>query len=132
MELIREINDKIRVRSARDIYSYFKEFETEDREYFITVGLNTKNEVLYREIVTIGTLDASIVHPREAFKKAIMCSAKSIIIAHNHPSGDTTPSRDDEEVTRNIKKAGEILNIPLLDHIIIGEKYYSFAEHDEI
>lgn len=91
-----------------------------DREMFVVVLLDTKLVPIGTNIVSIGTLDASLAHPREVFKPAILLGAKSILVAHNHPSGDPTPSRDDIAITRRLEKAGEILGIQVLDHIIIG------------
>ena len=83
--------------------------------------MNTKNQVLAIKTVSVGDLSSSIVHPREVFKDAVLASAASLIIAHNHPSGDPTPSAEDIAVTRRLMDAGEILGIELLDHIIIGD-----------
>ena len=132
MKLIKEQKAEYVIKCANDVYRYLKEFKNEDREYFIVLGLNTKNKVLYREIVHIGTLNGSIIHPRETFKKAIIMSCNSIIIAHNHPSGDTAPSEEDIKITKTMKKAGELLQIKVLDHIIIGDEYYSFQESESI
>jgi len=118
MELIKEINDGKEISNPEDVYKYLEEFINEDREYFIVLGLTIKNKVLYRDIVSIGTLDCSTLHPRETFKSACMKSASKIIIAHNHPSGDPNPSN---EVFYDFKKAGEILGIEIIDGIIIGE-----------
>lgn len=90
------------------------------KEHFITLLLDTKNHIISKETISIGTLNASIVHPREVFKPAIKKSVSAIILVHNHPSGDTTPSNEDIKVTRRLIKAGEILGIDVLDHIIIG------------
>jgi DNA repair protein RadC len=78
--------------------------------------------------VSVGSLNQSIVHPRELFKTALLSSAAAIILVHNHPSGDPTPSREDIEITRRLKEAGEILGVKLLDHIIVGSSYLSFTE----
>ena len=129
MEIIREIKEDYMITKAEDVYNYLEEFKNEDREHFIVVGLDTKNKPCYREIVSMGTLNSSLIHPREVFKKAIMMSCNSIIIAHNHPSGDTKPSKEDIEATRKLKKAGEIIQIPILDHVIIGSDYYSMKEN---
>lgn len=108
---------------------YMEEFRHLRQEYFKVIFLDTKNNVIADENISIGTLNASIVHPREVFKNAVKRSANSIIAMHNHPSGDPTPSREDIEITRRIKKAGELLGITLLDHIIIGDhQYISFKE----
>ena len=100
-----------------------------DREHFCTLLLNTKHEVLAKETVSIGTLNTSVVHPRELFKFAVKRSAAALILVHNHPSGDPTPSREDREITTRLKEAGAIIGIEILDHIIIGDnKFVSFKE----
>ncbi|MBO8172541.1 MAG: DNA repair protein RadC [Bacillaceae bacterium] len=94
------------------------------KEHFICLFLNTKNRVISRKTIFVGSLNASIVHPREIFKEAIRQSSASIICAHNHPSGDPTPSREDINVTKRLVKAGDIVGIDVLDHIIIGDTSY--------
>ena len=89
-------------------------------EQFCVITLDTKLKVIGFHVITSGTLDASLVHPREVFQPAILCNASAIIAVHNHPSGDTTPSRQDHEVTERLKKAGEILGINLIDHFVVG------------
>ena len=103
---------------------------TPDREMFIVLALNTRNKINGIHTVSVGSLDTSIVHPREVFKFAILANASSIIVAHNHPSGDTTPSSDDIELTKRLKQASEILAIDLLDHIVLGHdgQYLSFRD----
>lgn len=91
-----------------------------DREHFFCIGLNAKNKVQFIDLVSLGTLTGSLVHPRETFRLAVSKGIASIVVAHNHPSGDTTPSRDDIAVTERLKKAGEILGIQVLDHVITG------------
>jgi DNA repair protein RadC len=99
------------------------------QEHFLTLHLNTKNRLLGTETVTIGTLDASLVHPREVFKAAIRQSSAALILAHNHPSGDPRPSQEDISLTRRLRESGELLGIPILDHVIIGnQNYYSMRE----
>ena len=95
-----------------------------DREHFVIVLLNRKNGIIGINTVSVGDLSFSIVHPREVFKPAIVAGAASIILAHNHPSGDPKPSLDDVRVTKRIKEAGDILGIEVLDHIIIGDGCY--------
>jgi DNA repair protein RadC len=92
-----------------------------DREHFWTLALNTKNRLLRIIEVSVGSLNASIVHPRELFKDAVRVSAASIVVVHNHPSGDPTPSGADIQLTRRIVKAGDVLGIEVLDHVVIGE-----------
>ena len=100
-----------------------------DREKFIALLLDTKNHVVAANTVSIGTVNASLVHPREIFKVALLCNASAVILAHNHPSGNPTPSSEDIDITNRLKKAGEILGIEVLDHIIIGDNTWtSFKE----
>ncbi len=100
-----------------------------DRENFVVVLLNTRNEVIGTPLVSVGTLSASLVHPREVFKPAIRASAASVVLAHNHPSGQVEPSREDREVTGRLEQCAEILGIEVLDHVIVGDGYYSMKEH---
>jgi DNA repair protein RadC len=100
-----------------------------DRENFIAMLLNTKNEVIGTPTVSVGTLSDSLVHPREVFKPAIRASAASVILAHNHPSGNAEPSWEDREVTKRLARAAELLDIALLDHVIIGDGCFSMKEH---
>jgi DNA repair protein RadC len=101
-----------------------------DRENFVVVLLNTKNEVLESPTVSVGTLSSTLVHPREVFRPAIRASAASVVLAHNHPSGKMEPSREDREVTSRIGEAAKILGIEVLDHVILGDGYFSMKEHD--
>jgi DNA repair protein RadC len=106
-----------------------------DREHFWTVGLNTKNRIKYIELVSLGSLTAAFIHPRETYRLAVHEGVASIIVGHNHPSGETTPSREDFLITEKLKEAGDILGIKLLDHVIIGndtEDYHSFASQGRI
>ncbi|MDO8725917.1 MAG: DNA repair protein RadC [Candidatus Methanoperedens sp.] len=104
-----------------------------NKEFFMALYLNTKNGVLKQEVISIGSLNANIVHPREIFKAACMISASSIIVAHNHPSGDPTPSREDIEITKKLHEAGKMMGIELLDHVIIGyDRYYGFKESGQL
>lgn len=114
------------IRSPQDVCTLLmEEMRHLDREQFRTVLLNTKNQVLETEVVSVGSLSSSIVHPREVFKNPIRKSAAALILVHNHPSGDPTPSREDLEVTNRLTEAGKILGIDILDHIIIGDNKYS-------
>ncbi|MDP3044353.1 MAG: DNA repair protein RadC [Eubacteriales bacterium] len=98
-----------------------------DREHFGVLVLNTKHQVLAHERVSVGTLNSSSVHPREVFKNAVRRNAAALVLVHNHPSGDPTPSRQDIELTRRLVEAGQIMGIEILDHIIVGDnKYTSF------
>lgn len=101
-----------------------------DRETFSVIGLDAKGFITYYEKAHIGILSQSIIHPREIFKSAIVSNSHSIIIAHNHPSGDVTPSGSDCDITKDIETAGKILKIEVLDHLIISDdKYYSIREN---
>jgi DNA repair protein RadC len=119
-----------RVRCAADVYALVRlSLRDLHHEEFHVVLLNTQNEVIRSLQVTRGTLDASLVHPREVFRSAISEAAASVILVHNHPSGDPTPSAEDRAVTRQLREAGEIIGIEVLDHVIVGERrYVSFAE----
>lgn len=104
-------------------------FRYETKESFIAILLSTKNHVLKTPVISIGSLNASIVHPRELFREAINASAAAVILAHNHPSGDPAPSPEDVSLTRKLVDAGKLLDIPVLDHIVLGDgKYISFKE----
>lgn len=110
------------ISSPKDAYEMIKEqLEGLDREQFIIACLNTKNEPTNISVVAVGTLNKAIVHPREVFKTAILSNAASIIAFHNHPSGETTPSQQDIQLTNRLYEAGELLGIKLLDHLIIGD-----------
>jgi DNA repair protein RadC len=101
----------------------------QNKEFFIALYLNTKNGIIKQEVVSVGSLNANVVHPREVFRTACMVSASSIIVAHNHPSGDPTPSREDIEITKKLAEAGKMIGIELLDHVIIGQdRNYGFKE----
>src|SRR5690625_2115959 len=93
-------------------------------EHLFVIYLNTKNEIIHRQTIFIGSLNASIVHPREIFREADKRSAASIICAHNHPSGDPTPSQEDIHVTRRLVEAGKIMGIEVLDHLVIGNNCF--------
>lgn len=100
----------------------------QDRENFVVVLLNTKNEVMEAPVVSVGTLSSTLVHPREVFKPAIRASAASVVLSHNHPSGRVEPSREDREITKRLVNAAEIIGIEVLDHVIIGDEYFSMKE----
>lgn len=123
-----------RIQSTSDADELVRQFLDElDREAMIVVALNAKSEPTCLQVISIGSLSASIVHPREVFKVAILSNAYSILLAHNHPSGDTTPSQEDIKLTKRIKNASDIMGVSLLDHLIIGsDGYYSFKENGEL
>lgn len=122
------------IRSPEDAATYLMpDMSNLNQEHFVVLFLNVKNEVLHSRTIFIGSLNSSIVHPREVFREAVKRSAASIICAHNHPSGNPSPSPEDIEVTKRLSEAGKIVGIDLLDHIIIGDhKFLSLKEGDFI
>jgi DNA repair protein RadC len=123
-------NDRYVIRSPEDGANYvMNDMRFLSQEHFVCLYLNTKNQVLHKQTIFIGSLNASIVHPREVFREALKRSAASIICLHNHPSGDPAPSREDIEVTKRLVECGKMIGIDLLDHLIIGEnKFVSLKE----
>ncbi len=119
-----------RILSPLDIFQHLgQDMRYFKKEVFRVVFLDTKNQVIDYENISIGSLNASIVHPREVFNRAIKKSAAGILLMHNHPSGNPEPSAEDYQITRRIKEAGDLIGIKVLDHVIIGsEKYFSMKE----
>ncbi len=114
--------ERPKISSPRDVYNLLgPSLRDEKREHFVALLLDTKNGVLRHRTISVGDLSSSIVHPREVFTEAIRYSAASLIVAHNHPSGDPAPSPEDAAVTRRLVEAGELLGIELLDHIVLGD-----------
>lgn len=112
---------------------YMEELRYKKKEIFRVIFLNTKNLIISHKDISEGSLNASIVHPREVFVEAIRKNSNKIIVMHNHPSGDPTPSREDHVITKRLVEAGKIIGIEVLDHVIIGDGiYYSFREHANI
>ena len=117
------------ITSPVDVLGLLTDIKDRRKEYFVALFLNARNQVICREDVSVGSLNASLVHPREVFAPAVGSSAASVILAHNHPSGDVTPSREDIELTRRMVQAGEIMGIEVLDHLIVGsERFLSMKE----
>lgn len=123
--------ETVTIRSPKDVTRLMmEELRYLQKEHFVCLFLNTKNNVIGQETLSIGSLNASIVHPREVFLAAIKRSSASIICVHNHPSGDPTPSPEDIEMTRRLVEAGSIIGIDVLDHVIIGDRTsVSLKEH---
>ncbi|MFC0188013.1 DNA repair protein RadC [Fictibacillus aquaticus] len=120
-----QFEERYAVRSPEDGAKYMMDdLRFLQQEHFVCLYLNTKNQILYKKTVFIGSLNTSIVHPREVFKEGFKRSAASIICFHNHPSGDPTPSKEDIDVTKRLVECGKLLGIDVLDHIIIGDKKY--------
>lgn len=134
LELARRIKSTdirvMNVSSPEAVYSHMlTKMENYQKEVFLCLHLDSKNNIISEDVVSIGTLNRSLVHPREVFRKAIKNGAASILVVHNHPSGDPRPSPEDQQVTRRLKEVGELMGIPLLDHIIIARnRKYSFRE----
>ena len=122
----------ISLNSAEDIYNYFSlYFIDKKQEYFYCIYVDTKGKYIDKKCLFVGTINSSVVHPREIFKEAYLLSANAIICVHNHPSGDVTPSKEDILTTKKIKEISIIHGIKLLDHIIIGNDcYFSFYDND--
>lgn len=120
------------LKNPCDVAELFQDFLKDcDREMFCILNLRTKNQVINVNVVGMGTLNSVLVHPREVFKSAILSNASSIILAHNHPSGDPEPSRHDIEVTKRLAEAGNLMGIEVLDHIVVAEnRYFSFREEN--
>lgn len=120
----------LRISFPADILPLVRHYADRKQEYFICVSLNGSNEVIAERVISIGLVNKTQVHPREVFSDAIVERATAIIVAHNHPSGSVNPSKEDAEITTQLKSAGAILGIRLLDHIIFNQKtYYSFLEN---
>lgn len=121
----KEVEDRFTIRSPEDAANFLMQDMTAlQQEHFVVLFLNTKNQVIHQKTIFIGSLNASIVHPREIFREAVKRSAASIICAHNHPSGVPTPSPEDIDVTNRLVEAGIIIGVDLLDHVIIGDHQF--------
>lgn len=120
---------KVKVGSPKSVSMLFEDMKYLKKEHFRVLLLDVKNQVISVEEISIGTLNSAIVHPRDVFKVAIKKNANAIILVHNHPSGDTSPSNEDIRVTNRLLKVGELVGIKVLDHLIIGDsRYLSFKE----
>lgn len=128
LQLVRETNhtEDLRIKSPQDVAALLMdEMEGLAQEEFWVICLSTKNQVLATVSVSRGSLNASIVHPREVFKAAIVANSASVILAHNHPSGDPTPSQEDINVTRRLVEVGRLVGIDVLDHLVIGDGVFA-------
>jgi len=124
-------NQNKKIQAASDIFEYMAgRVPDETKEHLFVLHLNTKNQITKTELVSVGTLNAALIHPREVFKAAIKESSHAIILVHNHPSGDTEPSNADKQVTELLKKASAVIQIDLLDHVITGKTgWFSFRDN---
>lgn len=116
--------EKIEILKAKDIWLLCSDIKDSKKEHFVVFYLDTQSRLIERQIISVGILDASLVHPREVFEHAIRLNAGSIILAHNHPSGNTEPSMEDREITERLQKSAEIIGIEIQDHIIITSKTF--------
>ncbi|RLA57501.1 MAG: hypothetical protein DRQ78_13420 [Epsilonproteobacteria bacterium] len=127
-EKAREYNTN-RVTSASDVFALLQEYSTKDKEHFIAITLDGSSKVINTRVIHIGTLNQSLVHPREVFRPAILDNSAGIIIAHNHPSGTLEASRADIQITQRLKEVAKLVGIELLDHVILASTgYYSFSD----
>jgi DNA repair protein RadC len=111
------------IRGPDDVVAFVgPKLKREQREHFLVLLLNARHEVMAKETVSVGSLNASIVHPREVFKPAILASAASVVLVHNHPSGDPEPSEEDLSITRRLVQVGELLGISVLDHVVVASR----------
>lgn len=118
-----------RFTAPAQVFETFSFLMKETKEMFLTLHLDGKNRIICMDLVSIGSLNQSIVHPREVFKSACLSSASSVLLIHQHPSGDPSPSQEDISITRRLKEAGDLMGIKVLDHIIVGDgTYLSFVE----
>jgi DNA repair protein RadC len=116
--------------TPKDIWQELKDIRDNKKEHFVIFFLDVRNQEIKREIISVGSLNANLVHPREVFEPAVRHTAAQIIIAHNHPSDDEKPSEEDKKITKRLKESGEILGIDIVDHIIVTKNnYFSFKEH---
>lgn len=120
------------IKSPKDILPFLVSIQNAKKEHFIAIYLNSRKQVILQETISIGSVDGSLVHPREVLQPAVECSASSIILAHNHPSGNVSPSREDYQVTKRLCQSASIIGIEILDHIIISkDNYISMREEDK-
>ncbi len=122
-----------RIRFPQDVLPVIRHFADRQREHFLSISLNGAHEVISVRVVSIGSVNRTIVHPREVFSDPLQDRAVAVLVAHNHPSGNVEPSDEDREITTRLRQAGDTLGIGLLDHVIFTHnKYYSFLEHGEL
>jgi len=127
------IKNHLQIKSIEDIIKELNEYKDKKQEYFIAIYLDGVDRIIEKRVITIGILDKTLIHPREVFAPAIEMRAASVIVAHNHPSGELNPSKNDIIITDKLKEASEILGIDLIEHIIISKKgYFSFYENGYI
>ncbi len=118
--------------NSKDVVNHMADLASSDREQMVCIYLDTKNRVIGQQTVAIGSLNCSFIKPQDIFKTALLCNAANLILAHNHPSGEPAPSKDDNSITKRLAEAGELLGITLLDHVIVCPNgcYYSFSDEN--
>jgi len=124
LETVYQSEQKIKLKNAQTVFEETKDLQTWTKEAFVVFCLDAELKIISREIISIGILNSCIIHPREIYRTAIRRNANSIIVAHNHPSGNLTPSLEDINITNQLKQAGDILQIPMMDHVIITKNGY--------
>lgn len=120
---------RVQVTHKDDVFKELEDIKEWQKEVFVVFYLDASQSIISREIVSVGILDASLIHPREVFRSAIVRNAHSIIVAHNHPSGEVAPSKSDIETTKHLQKAGDLIGIKVLDHLIFT-KHHRYSLHD--
>ena len=132
LELGKRLTTKERpeILSPEDVWKLCTDFRESKKEHFVAFYLDTQGKVIERQIVSIGTLDASLVHPREVFEPAVSLHAASVIVAHNHPSGSIEPSSEDVEITKRLMHAGKILDISVIDHVVVAKGGWKVIDTD--
>lgn len=134
--LVKEHAVDFKIDNCKDVHLFgiqIMELHKQAQEIFAIMMLDTKLKVIGWAEISRGSLDGTVIHPREVFKPAILANARAIIAFHNHPSGNPKPSQDDIDITNRLRESGDLLGVPLLDHVIIGDgERYSFKEHDRI
>jgi len=121
---------KVSITNSEIVADLFTHLRVEAKEHFIVLHTDSKNKVICQDNVAVGSLNATVVHPREVFKSALLSSASGIVLIHNHPSGDPMPSKEDIAITKRLSECGDLLGIRVLDHIIVGDpKHFSFRNH---
>ena len=126
-----EVGDKLSIKTPEDVAGLVGgRLKDKKKEYFLTLLLDTRNQLIRTAEISVGSLDSSIVHPREVFKEAISSSAAAVIFVHNHPSGDTLASEDDIQLTKRLSEVGELLGIDVLDHVIIGGREFKSMKRE--
>lgn len=125
---------KRELTSPKSVFEFMgQELQKYDREFFCVLNLKSNNQVINMNVVSVGTLNTALAHPREVFKSAVLSNAAGIILLHNHPSGNCSPSLEDHSITKRMQAAGKIMGIPVMDHVIVaGNDYYSFLENENI